>query len=131
MSKRKSFRFNVVNAIASYFMALTAPPGSLSSLQPEERNVVLIWNALGLIEDVGLREFFQAGHDIDKLVQTFSIVGFDEIANCLREASLIISDSKQDKQHMVDKIEATIYSQEDDIEQGLFKYISTVVFPEP
>lgn len=130
MSKLQSFRYNVVDAIASRLMAMAEPPGSFLTLAPNERTVVLVWNAVGLIGNVGLKEFMEAGHDADELANAFAAIGEGPIAEAIRNSVVLLSEGQQ-ADGTVDDLERIIYSRDDEVETALFRFIKTTLYPEP
>jgi hypothetical protein len=130
MSKLQSFRYNVVDAIASRLMTMAEPPGSFQKLESNERTVVLVWNAIGLIGNVGLKEFLKAGHDASKLATAFAAIGEKPISDAMRNAATIVSED-QETEVRLNELETIIYNRDDDVESALFQFIKTKLYPEP
>lgn len=130
MSKLQSFRYNVVDAIASRLMAMAEPPGSFQTLAPNERTVVLVWNAVELIGNVGLKEFMEAGHDSDQLANAFAAIGEGPIAEAIRKMAVILTEGRQ-ADSRIDELERLIFSRDDEVETALFRFMKATLYPEP
>ena len=130
MSKLQSLRYNVVDAIASRLMAMAEPPGSFQALAPNERTVVLVWNAVGLIGNVGLREFMEAGHDANEVANAFAAIGEGQIADAIRKSVAVLAEGPP-ADSRIDDLERIIYSRDDEVETALFRFIKTTLYPEP
>lgn len=132
MSKLASFRFNTVDSIASHLMGLTEPPGSFDTLTANQRVVVHVWNAVGLIGNVGIKEFLGARHNSEEVASAFSAIGENTVANAIREAArILLTPEDPNADDKLNGLESIIYRRDDEIEAALFAFMHTTLYPQP